>query len=504
MNVRTYILMLVVCALFTGTYGQKASRQSASDAFAEGKYEQAYEQFSELLVRYPKDPLYKYYSAACLVNLEKEPEKAAGLLRSALSSGSVKSMPDDVLFYYGRALQFQGSYDEAEKAFARFTADAGRRRAKELNVPDYIQQCRDNQGRLVENVAMVSKEPLATTPAASPDAPAKPSVRQPLPAELNSSLEDSLEKQYTIDSIREAAKPVTAVQSNPVTVIEQDLKPVDNESVPSTTKPLSEVSSVNPVVEKPEEKTTEIRDTTIKLREKLSKPVGVFTSFEILPEPVIDPKATIEINPEPLDGMVYRIQTAVFRNPVALSYFKGISPIYGFRSAGANVTTYYAGIFRQAADAAKALASVRAKGFKDAFVVAQSGNKVISAERAAVLEKEWGTKPLFNVEADNQQQLDTIPPTLVLKVEVLRSLQPLKPESIEPVRKLAGKRNFDILTVENGSSAYLIGNFITFESAEEFANLLQRNGYREAKVVAWLGRREIDIQTARQLFETLR
>ena len=253
------------------------------------------------------------------------------------------------------------------------------------------------------------------------------------------------------------------------------------------------------------EEIAEVKDTTIKIREFLNKPVGVISVFEILPQPVTDPKATIEINAEPPEGLIYRIQTAVFRNPVQLSYFKGVSPIYGIKAPGATVTTYYAGIFRQSADAAKALTAVRAKGFKDSFVIAQVANKTISRERAAVLEKEWGTKPLFAInERIEAQSPDTLPPTLLLKVEVTRSMQPLKEEAVNPMRRMAGKRSFDMLTLDNGSVAYLIGNFITFESADEFAGLLRRNGFQDAKVVAWLGKREIDIQTAKQLFETLK
>lgn len=500
-SIREYLFLILISLIFSGVYGQKGTRQSSMEAFMQGKYEEAYTQFSELLVKYPKDPLYKYYSAACLVNLERNPAEATRLIREALNSGSVKSMPDDVLFYYGRALQFQGEYDEAEKAYSRFTGEAGRKRAKDLNVPSYIQQCRQNEGVLEQiNVAVVNKPPQQVTAEVKVEQP----VSESLPAALDSSLEEALEKEYASDSTDAAEKPLSTLSQMPVIPV-QEIKEVENILEPEPVAPTPEVTTLIPSVQPVVETITEIRDTTIKLREQLSKPVGVMSSFEVLPEPVTDPKATIEINPPTPEGMVYRIQTAVFRNPVSLSYFKGISPIYGFKSQGANVTTYYAGIFRQAADASKALASVRAKGFKDSFVVAQSGNKIISMERASVLEKEWGTKPLFNIEANApQQQLDTVPPTLLLKVEVLRSLQPLKNEAIEPLRKLAGKRNFDILTLENGSSAYLIGNFITFESAEEFAGLLQRNGYRDAKVVAWLGRREIDIQTARQLFETLR
>ena len=116
----------------------------------------------------------------------------------------------------------------------------------------------------------------------------------------------------------------------------------------------------------------------------------------MLPKPVSDPNEKITIDPEIPAGLIYRIQIAVFRNPVAPSYFKGITPVYGFKIAGTDKTTYYAGMFRRSSDAKKALAAVKTKGFKDAFIVALSGNKPVSADRAAIQEKEWGKKPFIN------------------------------------------------------------------------------------------------------------
>jgi hypothetical protein len=66
---------------------------------------------------------------------------------------------------------------------------------------------------------------------------------------------------------------------------------------------------------------------------------------------------------------------------------------------------------------------------------------------------------------------------------------------------MAGNRGFEVINADDGTFVYLIGKFITFESASEYAGLLNRNGYREAKVAAYLGNREIPLETARQLFE---
>ena len=62
----------------------------------------------------------------------------------------------------------------------------------------------------------------------------------------------------------------------------------------------------------------------------------------------------------------------------------------------------------------------------------------------------------------------------------------------------------DIQPLEDGKIVYLIGKFITCETAAEYADLLIRNGYREARVVAWMGKREIPVETARKLFENLK
>lgn len=496
-------LLIIMAGVSLEISAQKPTRQSAAEAFGKGDYEKAYGDYNELLRLYPRDPVYKYYSAACLVKLERNPDEAAKLIEQALNSGSLKSLPDDAVFYLARTSQMKGDFNEAEKTYNRFSAQAGRKMARELGVPEYIQQCREGKGRLdavapVTEVQPARQESIQTEQA-----------KLPLPAEIDQNLGQKLEMQYRADSAEAAdlkAKQQLIAEAKPgvpgpVPAMETA---VAKPAVPATVSDSVFIVKQSPL--KPaQEDVTNISDTTIRIRELLSKSPAVLSVFEVLPQAVTDPKAAIEINPEPPQGLVYRIQVAVFRNPVQLSYFKGISPIYGIKGPAATVTTYYAGIFRKATDAAKALTSVKPKGFKDSFVVGQVANKTVSAERAAILEKEWGDKPLFGTEVNMAaEKLDTIPPTLLLKVEVTRSIQPLREDAIEPMRKLAGKRNFDMLTLDNGSVAYLIGNFITFESAEDFAGLLQRNGYRDAKVVAWLGKREIDIQTAKQLFETLK
>jgi hypothetical protein len=162
-------------------------------------------------------------------------------------------------------------------------------------------------------------------------------------------------------------------------------------------------------------------------------------------------------------------------------------------------------MFRKLADAKSALAQVKQKGFRDAFIVAFSGGKVVSSERAALMEKEWNMIPFI---ADTKYlpdtPIDTIPPVLSYRVEIIRALKPVSEETYEGMKKLAGTRGLDIEPLNDGMISYLIGRFITYESAEEYADLLRRNGYRDSKVVAWLGTKEIPVETAKQLFEEIK
>jgi hypothetical protein len=229
----------------------------------------------------------------------------------------------------------------------------------------------------------------------------------------------------------------------------------------------------------------------------------VFSLFGISAKPDVSGKK-VKVDAVIPAGLVYRIQLAVFTNPVALSYFKGITPIYGFRVAGTNKINYYAGVFRRQADAGKALSAVRQKGFRDAFIVSLSDGKAVSSERAAILEKEWGKKPFpVDIQTRAEAPADTLPPTLSFRVEIMSSPKPVKDDVLDGMKKFAGSRGLDSQTLADGTVIYLAGHFITFDSAEVYAKLLEKNGYRDAKVTAWLGKKEIPVETARQLFENL-
>jgi hypothetical protein len=531
----------------------KPTRQSSLEAFSQGNYEKAYSEFRELLLTYSKDPLYKYYAGVCLVKLNREPEEATKLLSEAVQgAGVVRTLPSDGLFYLGRAQQMSGKYSEAAGSYKSFSDLVGKKASKEMAVPDFIQQCIDKKGQVA--VSEVKPDVIPETkkqevtkpePVQVDQEPIQKIAQTPtgkkenLPANYERTLREAVDFQFKADSVTDIVnnqkKGIMKLSESEKTSLR--IKILQNEKIaasfqnkadqkareaemamnpiPDTVIPVKKpaahtelqvtpdtIKKVNSVIAKAPDKKPEAPKVSIP---PPANQVEVFSFFEVVPQPATNPKARLIIDAAVPSGLIYRIQIAVFRNPVTPAYFKGLSPVYGFKISGTDKTIYYTGMFRRNSDAVKALAIVKAKGFKDAFIVALLTNKSVSPDRSALLEKEWGNKPFISgVRGQTEARSDTITPTLTFRVEVTRTLKPLKEDILEGIKKMAGSRGLDVVTLEDGKIDYLIGKFITFETASEYSDLLIKNGYREAQVVAWLGAKEIPIETARQLFDKLK
>jgi|WetSurMetagenome_2_1015567.scaffolds.fasta_scaffold00629_5 hypothetical protein len=563
------ILLLLIMAiasysvnLFSQNSQYLPTRQSSFEAFSKGNYEQAYKEFSQLLVTYSKDPLYKYYSGVCLIKLNKKPGEALVLLQQALENASlVKSLPSDALYYLGRAQQMSGKFTEAVGSYNSYTKQVGKKTAKEQNVPELIQQCNDQKGEISDaaikpteivkndNVEVDQKENKPLVKEAIPQTVTRDtSVKVNISPGYEKILDQALVFQSKADSVSglasEKKKDLEKLPNSQKAELKAKISELEllaaafqksadqkyneakvlmnpgEEKTPDKVQPATNTFSKDTVKKvfnngvESKEKQSEKKDikindkqadTTSKAIPSVAKHTETYSYFEVLPKPVSDLKEKIAIDPVVPEGLIYRIQIGVFRNPVSYSFFKGIIPVYGFKIAGTDKIVYSVGMFRRFSDATKALGAVKAKGFKDSFVVALSGNKPVSSERALILEKEWGKRPFINImKPETETSVDTVPPALAFRVEVIRSVKPVKEDILEGINKMVGNRGMDIITLDDGNIVYLIGKFITFESAAEYSDLLNRNGYREAHVVAWLGKKEIAVDTARQLFENMK
>ncbi len=227
------------------------------------------------------------------------------------------------------------------------------------------------------------------------------------------------------------------------------------------------------------------------------------------PKPVLEvfseqfeQEGNIPLNPELPPGLFYRIQVAAFRNPKPLSFFNKLGPVSIARAEGSDVNFYFIGLFRTKQAAEKALVKVRRKGFNDAFILALMDGERISMEKAEQLEERWSDISLFNdTLPGSHKQEELEPPTLVYRVMVLKAKEKIKGERLEQLERLADSRTYDVFETDAGEYVYLIGNFLTFESAAAYADLLYRNGMKETKVAAYLGKKEIPLETAKKLFD---
>ena len=150
--IRDYLLSVLILAtvgcLTTGNVAaqeNRPSRQAAEAAWNAGDFEKAYQNYNGLLLLYSRDPQYAYYAGACLVELDRDNNRALTLLNSAIhSSQNVKNIPAEVWLYYGRALRQSGNCAEAVTAIEKYMKIAGKKRASETNAQHYIDECKGN------------------------------------------------------------------------------------------------------------------------------------------------------------------------------------------------------------------------------------------------------------------------------------------------------------------------------------------------------------------------
>jgi len=540
------LVQLPLSNLYSQQASPKPTRQSSFEAFSQGNYEKAYMQFRELLVTYPKDPLYKYYSGVCLVKMGKEPGEAAILLYEAMQGGSgVKTLPSDGLFYLGRAQQMGGRFSEATETFDSYTKQVGKKAAKDLGVQEYLKECGMQKGKIPEAEAILlseTKKEVLPEPKVEIKPEVKPEVAKPInatskpvndnkPLSYEQILSQALEFQFKADSVTSvvskqkkdlellsgAEKLSLKLEANDNEKLaavfqssaDQKYKEAQNMMGTRVNTMEKEQGTVLPTVKDTPPVVAEVkqpaRQDTSPLPVRSPNPqVDIYSYFEVLDAPVTDPRAKVAIDPEAPAGLIYRIQLGVLRNPASPAYFKGIMPVFGFKVPDTDKIIYYAGMFRKYADASKALSVVRAKGFKDAFIVSLIENKKVSTDRAAQMEKEWGAKPFVSIETTSGIKADTVTQTLIFRVEVMRTSIPATEDVVEPIKRLVGERGLDVLQRSDGKISYLVGKFITFETAEDYANLLQRNGYKDTQVVSWLGKKEIPVESAKKLFDELK
>ena len=85
-------------------------------------------------------------------------------------------------------------------------------------------------------------------------------------------------------------------------------------------------------------------------------------------------------------GIVYRVQIGVYKNPVSVDVFKGLTPVYEEVFTGG--VKYSAGAFTHFMDAQHAKEYIKTMGLTDSFVVAYYNGKRVTIEEAKGFENQ--------------------------------------------------------------------------------------------------------------------
>lgn len=539
------LLFLVTGRLMAQDELFSPSKIQAIHLFEDGNFEEAIRHFDALLIKYPADPLYKYYSGVCLVETGKNQTAAADLLKEALDEGSsLRPVPMDGWYYLGRAYQSSDKFDKAILCYDRFRESVRRKELKEYRIEELIDQCsagigsdkaemesigdpvsEDEQSDTMMVGIYINQDVAVDSIPQSEMVPLIIIEAEDTPADYDIIAGQALEYQFKADSLsrlanryRSTVKTLTGQDRETISkkILELETLTFNYQSLAD--KKLAEAAKFNRVFYDGEDKAEIAIDVV--------SDIVVLDSIDVIPEvdtlviaeeridsevardPILvlfDPDSKqpdkIPVNDTLPEGLFYRIQTAAFRNPIKPLHFQSLGPVYGIKAKGSDITFYSIGFFRKKLDADRAVIKVRAVGFKDAFVIAQMEGERISFERSMVLENEWGEISLIDPAKADQIQKPSEPATLVFRVQVIVSEKELPEEEVETLRLVAGNRDFDVLLNDAEEYVYLIGKFLTFESALGYSDLLYRNGMKEARVAAYMGVKEIPVDKARELFD---
>ncbi len=97
------IAVLVVFLINSSAYAQEdefvPSREISVRLFDKGEFAEALRHFEPLLLKYPADPLYKYYTGACLLELNEDINHSVDLLESSINESRFLSISGTIFSF---------------------------------------------------------------------------------------------------------------------------------------------------------------------------------------------------------------------------------------------------------------------------------------------------------------------------------------------------------------------------------------------------------------------
>jgi hypothetical protein len=195
------------------------------------------------------------------------------------------------------------------------------------------------------------------------------------------------------------------------------------------------------------------------------------------------------INITNTEGIFYTIQLGVFKNPVEVEKLSKFLPIYGQKLKRGTIK-YTSGNYSNFKKAITEKNKIVKSGFKNAYVIAYFYGKQIDLIDAQNEQKNPGTlvKP-DRIKNDRRNKTDDKKRSkkstneIVFKVELASYSKDKSIKSVEKALNLNTKRKLEKQLITGGKTIYTIGNFETFNEADNLRKSLAYEGI-EGVVIA--------------------
>ncbi len=156
-------VVMTVCALCLISFVASATGETensraknAEKLFVAKQYDKAAPLFAQLLSSNPKNYKYNYYYGICLLITGKDKNAAIPYLENAMQHPKT---PEDIQYYYARALHYTYRFDEALQSFTEFNSIIGAKDAPRWGTPQLMEMCNNAKKHLdVTKLSMVTGE----------------------------------------------------------------------------------------------------------------------------------------------------------------------------------------------------------------------------------------------------------------------------------------------------------------------------------------------------------
>lgn len=197
-----------------------------------------------------------------------------------------------------------------------------------------------------------------------------------------------------------------------------------------------------------------------------------------------------------ITGLTYSIQVGVYGKPRTSDRLFGISPLFEERMNN-GYYRYYAGSFADMASVINERNRIRKIGIPDAFVVILYNGKKISQTEADQLIS-GGIKPEVSKSANDKQKTADTKEKPIFKIQIGAFTEEVPIKIVNAMIDMAGK-DIERFSGENNKTIYLCGSYKAYAEAKNRKEELNKKGFPDAFIVAFVGGSKINLNEAIEL-----